>query len=310
MRVTVKGLNILFSGAALLFSAAGWAQVLAVHAGPSAADNPGALSSLDLSDGSFSVLGQITSQGGVSGIAHDGQNWFATLGGATPSLVTIDPTNGSIISTIGTVTLQGGGVCTIGDLAMGQDGILYGVTANGSNHVCDDQEAGTIVTINTSTAVAVALGRPMEVAYSATNVNGGLAVDGDNNLWLSPGWGHPDAGNLYIIDTTTGLVADTLSLSGNIATLNGGPNGLTWNPADGLLYATFEQYGIDKGLWSINPDTGESSLITSTADAFHDIAAPLPASRVPGIPVPALPLSGVILLLGAVLLTGLRKLRG
>ena len=293
------------------------AQVLAVHAGGNAADNSGALSSLNLETGDFTVLGEISNAGGVSGLATDGTVWYATLGGSRAGeLVTLDPSDGAIVTTIGVVTLTGGGTCAIGDLAMGEDGTLYGITANATAHVCDGAQAGTILTIDTQTAAATVVGRPMESQYGkgADNVNGGLAVDGDGNLWLSPGWNHPDPGNFYIIDTSTGLIESTLTLTGPLAGTSDGPNGLMWNPADGLLYASWVPYTADsKSLWSVDPTTGASLLITATADAFHDLAAPPlpeppPPVNPPSLPVPALPIQSLLLLGGLLGLFGLRKL--
>ena len=283
-----------------------------------AAHADGNFSQVDLSDGSYTVLGQVTTRGGVSGIATDGETLYATLGGGPAELVTLDPATGNILTTVGTVTLDGGGGCSIGDIAMGANNILYGITANSRGHVCEGPDennvsAGTILVIDTSTAVATALGRPVEDQFGDGNVNGGLAVDGEGNLWLSPGWNHPDPGHFYVINTSTGLIESTLDLSGDLASRPDGPNGLMWNPEDGLLYASFIQFDLDTGLWSVDPATGESTLITDSAARFHDLVSPQaisssePSSSAP-VNVPALPFAGLFLLLGAVAVTGLRKL--
>lgn len=252
------------------------------HAGNSGGSSlggaPGAFSSVDPATGQVTVIGTANvSGGGVAGLASDGGEIYAALAiqGAS-TLVTIDPATGTVDRTIGPITLDGGGTCAIGDLAMGASRVLYGFTSNGQNHFCDGNQAGTLVRINKTTAVATAVGRPMEALYgpSADNVNGGLAVDGAGRLWLSPGWSHPDLGKFFVLDTTTGLVADTRDLSG-VYPDDDGANGLAWNPSDGQLYASFEAFGSDtadpRSLWRINRSTGSSQLVADTGFRLHDL---------------------------------------
>lgn len=273
--------------------------------------NPGAFSAFTPATGAVAVIGTANaSGGGVAGLASNGSTIYAALaqsGAAT--LVTINPLTGTVASTIGPVTL-GGNACAIGDLAMGASGILYGITANGSNHVCDGNSAGTIVEISTTTGVATALGRPMQDLFSSSNVNGGLAVDGAGNLWLSPGWNHPDPGNLYTLNLGTGLVDTTLALSGTFPN-DEGANGLMWNPDDGLLYASFEQDAPgNTSVWQINPTTGASVLVTNSTAQVHDMVA---VSGTPGAggvtEIPVLPLWMMGLMTAALGFIGLRGIR-
>jgi len=261
---------------------AGQVRMYAGHAGNaggnSPGSSPGAFSSVDPATGQVTVIGTPNGGGGgVAGLASDGKEIYAALaiqGAAT--LVTINPITGTIDRTIGPITMAGGGLCAIGDLAMGANRVLFGFTSNGQNHLCDGNSAGTVVTIDTATAVATAIGRPMEAAYgsNAENVNGGLAVDGTGRLWLSPGWNHPEPGKFFVLDKTTGLIADTLDLSGVYPDFDGA-NGLAWNPMDGQLYASFEMYGSDpadpRSLWRINPSTGVSQLVADTGFRLHDL---------------------------------------
>lgn len=263
-------------------AAAGQVRMYAGHAGNSGGNapggSPGAFSSVDPATGQVTVIGTPdVGGGGVAGLASDGKEIYAALtiqGAAT--LVTIDPATGTIDRTIGPVTLAGGGVCSIGDLAMGANRVLYGFTSVGKGHACDGKAAGTLVTIDTTTAVATAIGRPMEAAYGSNgdNVNGGLAVDGAGRLWLSPGWSHPEPGKFFVLNKTTGLITDTLDLSGVYPDVNGA-NGLAWNPMDRQLYASFEMFGSDpadqRSLWRINPSTGASQLVADTGFRLHDL---------------------------------------
>lgn len=192
---------------------------------------------------------------------------------------------------------------------MGSSGVLYGFTSNGNNHECDGENAGTVVTINRTTAVATALGRPMEAAYGATNVNGGLAVDGAGRLWLSPGWNHPDLGKFFELDPTTGLVVDTLVLTGTFPD-DDGTNGLAWNPNDGRLYASFEAFASDpvdqRSLWAIDPSTGASQLIADTGYHLHDLVF---ANLVPSAGAPVLGLGSFILLTVLMVALGVHTLQ-
>jgi hypothetical protein len=301
---------ILVFVAILAFSVSVSAQTVfyAGHAGGGGGEaNPGAFSSVDLTNGQVSIIGVANvSGGGVAGLASDGITIYAALAvGGAAQLVTINPVTGTVASTIGDVILSGGGVCAIGDLAMG-NGILYGMTSNGSNHVCDGLSGGLIVTIDTTTAVATAVGRP----FGTSNIQGGLAVDGSGDLWLSPGWNHPDPGNLYILNKTTGQIDSTLALSGDFPN-DEGANGLVWNPDNGLLYASFEQDAPgNTSLWAINSLTGVSQLITNSTAQLHDIVAfgpGVPPS--PALPVPALDRFGFAILILLALSAGLFGLR-
>ena len=219
----------------------------------------------------------------------------------------IDPSIGAVIETIGTVTVDGK-PCSIGDLAMASSGPLFAITANAVGHVCDgddenDINAGTILTINPSTGAATVLGRPMEDLYSDVNVNGGLAVDGSGNLWLLPGWNHPDPGKIFTLNTSTGLVDSVLTLTGD--TLNQA-NGLAWNPQDGMLYASWDQQSSSQSFWRINPTTGETTLINAeTGHNLHDLVF----VSAPTVPVPTVPFGGLVLLVALLGWFGLRKFR-
>jgi len=266
-------------------AALGDGTLYAGHAGSGSGDpNPGAFSLVDTDTGQVTIIGTANASGGVAGLASNGSVIYAALAvSGAAVLATIDPATGNVDQTIGPITLSGGGPCAIGDLAMGASGVLYGFTSNGNGHVCDGHNAGTLVTINTTTAVATALARPMEVLYGATNVNGGLAVDGSGQLWLSPGWNHPDLGKFFRLNTTTGLVEATLILSGEFPNI-GGANGLGWNPTDGLLYASFESTGASTNLWAVNPTTGTSQLVADNGYNLHDLVstnATLPSRSAP-----------------------------
>lgn len=263
-------------------------QVLGVHAG--SYDNAGYVSSIDLSDGSFTPLNQIHT-GGVSGLATDGETWYATLAKGAATLVTLDPISGEIIATIGAVKGESGNPCKIGDLAMGGDGVLYGISVGEASYPCDGPEypdglnrAGTILVIDTNTAVATAIGRPMDALIDeqfASNVHGSLAVDGEGRLWLSPSHNHPESGHLYTIDKNTGLIESKLKLIGLPESILAdgayptGFQGFTWNPGDGLLYASFWPWvdeAIERSLWCIDPSTGTTKMISDSTGVFHDLA--------------------------------------
>lgn len=260
-------------------------QVLGVHAG--SYDNAGYVSSIDVSDGSYTLLDQIHT-GGVSGLATDGETWYATLAKGAATLVTLDPISGQIIATIGAVKGESGNPCKIGDLAMGGDGVLYGISVGEASFPCDGpgspdglNRGGTILVIDTNTAVATAIGRPMDALSSTNNVHGSLAVDGEGRLWLSPSHNHPEPGHLYIIDKNTGLIESNLQLSGlpdSVLADDAYPTGFqgfTWNPGDGLLYASFWPWvdeAIERSLWCIDPATGATKMISDSTGVFHDLA--------------------------------------
>jgi hypothetical protein len=305
MTKQLKVILVFFATLACSISVSAQTAFYAGHAGSGGGEsNPGAFSSVDLTNGQVSIIGVANvSGGGVAGLASDGITIYAALAvSGAAQLVTIDPVTGLVASTIGDVVLSGGGACAIGDLAMG-NGILYGMTSNGTNHVCDGLSGGLIVTIDTTTAVATAVGRP----FGSDNIQGGLAVDGAGNLWLSPGWNHPDIGNLYILDKATGLIDSTLALSGEFPN-NDGANGLVWNPDNGLLYASFEQDAPgNTSLWAINPLTGVSQLITDSTAQLHDIVAF--GTGIAHSPVPALDRFGLAILILLSLSLGFVTLR-
>ena len=294
-------MNLLKPGLALLLTVLAMSSIPAFaqsilyagHSGGGSGDeaSPGAFSLVDPSTGAVSVIGIAnTGGGGVSGLASDHRTIYATFGGGVANLVTIDPSTGTVNQTIGAVTV-GGNACTIGDLAMGSSGVLYAITANGIGHVCDgafanDVEAGTILTIDKATGAATVLGRPMEDQYPDyiwfENVNGGLAVDGAGNLWLLPGWAHPDPGKIFILNKSTGLVESELTLTGDL--LNEA-NGLAWNPDDGMLYASWEQ-SENQNLWKIDPATGVTTLIADTGHNLHDLVFVPPSVACVGFQAP------------------------
>jgi len=95
---------------------------------------PGALNIVDQIDGSLTFVGDPITPRGLSGIAIDssGTVFGSVVGGNNPSdLVIIDPDNGNLLSTVGTITDLSGTQVSIGDLTVqpGTD-ILFGMGSN------------------------------------------------------------------------------------------------------------------------------------------------------------------------------------
>jgi cysteine-rich repeat protein len=131
--------------------------------------NPGGVLLVDQGDGSGFLLGDPVTPGGISGLAFDSTGrLFATTAtgvGTASDLVELDPDDGSLLATVGTVS----GTLRIGDLAFqpGTD-VLYGI----------GQDA-RVYTIDVTSAAATLVGDP------GLGDNGGLAFAPDGTLYLA-----------------------------------------------------------------------------------------------------------------------------
>ena len=90
--------------------------------GGNGSNSPGALFTVDETTGENTLVGDPVTPGGLSGAASDstGRLFGSTIAGfgSTSSLVEIDPGTASLLATLGTITVSGGGpAISIGDLA-------------------------------------------------------------------------------------------------------------------------------------------------------------------------------------------------
>ena len=207
-------------------------------------------------------------------------------------LITIDPSTGigTDVGSFGLTSLPNEGI-TLADLTFDPaTGVLYGWRANGE---------GDLYTVDLTTGTATKVG---ESGLSGLT-GGGLTFGPGGKLFFA---GEGTSGLLRVIDKTTGLPIDSVSLSGyagpfiaaNIAAL-------TYDGGQ-FLYGVTRKAG---DLIRIDPTTGAIETIGPAAseDAAIDGLA-FDASCFPPAAAPAASAIGLLVLVLAVLTLGVRRL--
>ncbi len=217
---------------------------------------PGALNIVDQNDGSLTFVGDPITPRGLSGVAIDssGTVFGSVVGGNNPSdLVIIDPDNGNLLSTVGTITDAAGAQFSIGDLAVqpGTD-VLFGIRSNSDLAGL----GGILYTIDTSNAQATLIGD------TGTGVNGGLGFAPDGTLYVAPA----GLGVLTTLDPSNANVLTTTVLSQSLSL-----DGLGVR-SDGTIFGTagraFEPTHV---IVTIDPDTGNVNTLGSNEAKISDL---------------------------------------
>jgi hypothetical protein len=184
----------------------------------------------------------------------------------TTNLIKINPANGALIANIGMVT-AGGQPIQIADLAAQPGtGVLYGISSSSSG---DFNAAGNLYTINTATAVATLVGATGDffgsIAFAPNGTLYMLAADLDSS------------GNIVNQSLKTLNPANAHMLTSVATTVNPGALGIRF---DGKI---FSGEGDDGNIFTINPVTGQATLVGNTGLNFIgdlDFQAPEPVSLV------------------------------
>ena len=257
MKISSNLLRTAAAGIALTFAIPGAASALTLYgsvgngSGPNRAD----IIRIDQSDASANVVGNPTTSGGITGIDfdNDGNLWGSTLSGlgSTSTLIQINPLNGSLVSTIGSITAadgaDAGSNLSIGDLAYNRaTDTLFGITSNAASPT----SGGDIYTIDTGTGMASFVGKTI------WDTNAGITFD-DKGQLLALGY-DPDVGPfgtnmLFMLDTTDGSEIDRLTVSLNDFIFPG----LGYDESTGNIVAVERFTG---NLYNLDATTGVGSL--------------------------------------------------
>lgn len=249
------------------------------------ADDGGAIVQINQTTGAATVLGTPVPGYGLPGLAIDPSgNVFAVTSdadgaGAYPRLITVSPTTGALIATVGNLTYGGKPGVAIVDLACQPGtGVLFGI-ARGDQGLSKND----LVTINTSTAAVTLVGSP--------NINGGggflaIAFGPNGTLYAK----ETNSGGFWTLNPANGQVLTSMTLN----PAKGGL-GLAVRPSDGAVFMSeccADTLGND--IYRVDPVTGEATLLGSAGGTrrVQDLAFPTAG----GGGIPALTLSGIALL--------------
>lgn len=280
--------------------------MLGAHGGPAVSSTPGAVSVVDQTNASFSVIGNPGAGIGITGIATDSSGRvFAITGSkddaaAGPRLIEIDPVTGALMTDIGRMITAAGNDCYLGDLSFqpGTD-TLFAVAGNQGDGLRCDQEVSTggfLVTIDTTTAEVTVIGRDASLG----NSNGGIAFAADGTLYFTPCWSTDSA--LLTLDTATADILTTTPLDAGTCYM-----GLAVRPSDGTLFASYDWENGTSVMVTLDPATGVETLLgTTDTEIVHDmtftdglVVTPAPTNTEP---VPALSWKALIALIALILL--------
>ncbi len=230
----------------------------------------GRVGTVDQTNGDFTLLGDPTATGALSGLTFD---TTGRLFGSVPadssccsSLIEINPINGSLIATIGDIeTAPASGVRIVDLAAQPSTGTLFGIDKN-----------GVLYTIDKTTAVATLVG---DTGLS----KGGIAFAPNGTLYLA----NTDS-ELAQLDPATGAPIGSVLNTGECI------DGLGVRPTDGQLFAT-ECDG--NSIFRIDPVSGNATFIGSPEDDTADLAFQIVArSSAPAISNAGLALTAMLLL--------------
>ena len=271
------------AGLALTLALPGAANALTLYGsvGNGSGPNRGDIIAINQTDASATVIGNPTTSGGITGIDFDGDGnmWGSTLAGmgSSSTLIQINPNNGSLISTVGTVTAidgaDAGSTLSIGDLAYDRTtDTLFGITSNAKSIT----SGGDIYTIDTGTGLASFVGSTI------WDTNAGITFDDKGQLLalgFDPAVGPAGTNMLFMLDTSDGSEIARLTVSQNDFIFPG----LGFDPSSGNIVAveqfTGNLYNLDAvtGTGTLS-GTGDMTLIGMPTDTFvSDVAFRVPA---------------------------------
>jgi len=217
---------------------------------------PGGLNIVDQTDGSLTLVGDVVTPGGLSGLAIDSTvTAFGTTvqgSGVASNLVIINLDTGNLVNTVGTVTDVSGQELKIGDLTIqpGTD-VLFGITAN--QGPVGAPPGGSLFTISNIDGSATLVGD------TGISTNAGLGFAPDGTLYML----ETSPSNLHTVDPTNAQILTSVAVADNW-------DGLCVR-ADGTIFAT--QVGFFVGpfdLATVNPSTGDLFLIGSHDASLSD----------------------------------------
>jgi hypothetical protein len=259
MRKTLIGL---FAASLLLVANESMALTMYGGVGKGSKVNPGALLIVDQVTGAGTLVGDPITPGGLTGIAFDstGALYGSTIFGfgTTSTLVQIDPDTGSLLATVGNITVDGFPI-SIGDLGFqpGTD-VLYGIRAN-----ADGQDrGGELYTIDTATGAATLVGVP------EADTAGGLAFAPDGTLYVAR-LGETSSA-LLTLDPTDASTISNVPMSIFFDGLAIRYDGTLFAHVTGEVGIPEGQPGFDRRgeIHTINPTTGVSTFVGNTDVGF------------------------------------------
>ena len=249
----------LVATAGILFSIPGMAALIGLSDG-----SPGTLYSIDPGTGAATPI--VTMSGGsltsLVGLEVLNGTIYATdvLENGPYSFGTIDPTTGVFTA----LNDQGGSANWHGLAANVAANLLYSVDLNNSNSLVTVTPDGLTITVIGATGADIR----------------GLAYDDANGILYGA-----DYGNLYTIDTTTG-VATLVGATG----LDDGTPGLAFDPVTGILYLNA---GFLQNLYTLDTATGAATLVGANGASYINGLAYIPDGEVPEPATMALSAAGL-----------------
>jgi len=221
------------------------------------------LGTVDPSTGTFTIIGPFTgAPGGVTEIewSPNGSTLYGTTGGGSSSILTIDPTTGTVLSSVGHP------FGALNGLEFDSGGTLLGVYIPFPGNPSD------LAIVDPTTGMLTAIG-----PTGVSNI-GGLAFDSTfTTLYGISSGGGAVPPTLYSVSTITGAATPiaTVALSAEASSLE--------FTADGRLITA----GADGNLYEIDPGSGATTYIGPLVNAGKlsglslDPVAPLSAAQAP-----------------------------
>jgi hypothetical protein len=219
---------------------------------------PATLYQISKTDGTATPIGPIGFNAvGALDFAPNGTLYGVGFDGSDAVLITIDTATGT-----GTLVGSLKVFARVQDIAFRpSDGTLFGYVKGGGS--------GQVYIINTGTGMATALPNP-----SGTSGSGdGLAFSSAGTLYLSNTDGGSQ-GSLWKINQTTGVATLVAPLTFDPQFLCCGPrvNGMKFDPATGILWASVLTIGDPNFVGTINTSTGAVSFVGGTVAGLDAVA--------------------------------------
>lgn len=220
--------------ACLMLSATSLAQNIGYAVNPNVAQ----LYSINLTTGATTPIGSTAPFIGLTGLSFGPDGRLYGVDVLTDQLVTINTTTGA-------VTLVGNLMINV---------ISGGLTFDSQGRLFYADENGLFVQINPATGQGTLLGNNGQFITSLATSPGGVLYGFSNN------------DNLYTINPANGALTLVGGLGFNVF---GG--GLDFAP-NGILYGTSSS--ATASLFTVNPQTGQATIISALAPGFHGLAIP------------------------------------
>lgn len=217
----------------------------------------------------LAILATVALLGGVG--SAQGAVLYGTTGqgGALSTLVTIDPTTG-------TVTPVG----AVGYAVNGMDfynGVLYGVTS------VNDPGYHGLITIDVATGAGTPVGTGWGALDPGTATIAEMAIDAAGNAY---GWGEPGNDDLYAINLVAGTAARVgeaglgtaelglaIESSGRLSLINGDGTVYTIDPTTGGVTANRGNLNVVAHHGDVDPDTGVYYGLSDAQASVADLLA-------------------------------------